>query len=253
MRILACAFVFLLLALPATAAPVDPALQKQLLAVYDAFNDAIAGGQHDAAVAQRPAGARSQFRNQIKTAEDRKAFMAMTAMMTPDDIEILHSRLSDGGDRAMLVGVARKAVPPGLKDPAAPPAGTVMANELTLTFVREGGTWKYASQTFGLDPARIKRCPDRNFEPVEAYDRERAVSVGGPIVEMAFNPGHTLLIVRVHDEESCAFLPDRETLAKGGFDPALLQPYVVVALQGFPHRADRPKIWVDQLEILEED
>lgn len=252
MRALLLSLTMLLVAGATLAAPVDPALQKELLAVYDAFNDTVAKGQYDRAVAQRPAEARAQFKRQLKTAEDRKAFMEMSTLMTPDSIDITYSRLSSDGNKAVLVGTAAKIVPKGLKDPAAPPPGTVIASELTLQFVRENGKWKYLSQSFGMDPARIKVCKDTAFEPIGAYDTANSLSAGGPIVRVDFKADHTLLVFRALDEENCAFLPSREVLTKGGFDVGLLQPYAIVSIEGFRHKSSGQKIWVDQLDVSED-
>lgn len=248
--LLAC--ILLLLGWTAQAAPVDAALQKELLAAYDTFNATIAKGQYDKAIAQRTAASQKLFKQQLKTAQDRKAFIDMTRAMTPDRLDVVHGRLSQDGGKATLVTVANKVVPAGLKDKNAPPAGTVITSELTLGFVKEGGQWKYDSQTLGPDPARIRKCDDVTFEPIEAYDENSNLSAGGPVVRLGFAADHTLVVFRAMDEENCAFLPDKDTLAKGGFDVGLLEPYVVVSLAGLKHKTSKQKIWVEQLEILDE-
>lgn len=252
MRLTLLSFLLLLLGWTVQAAPVDPALQKELLAVYDEFNATLAKGQYDKAVAQRSAASQKTFRDQLKTAQDRKAFMEMSKLMTPDRIEVVHSKLSKDGNKASLITTANKIVPAGLKDKNAPPAGTVITSSLTLEFVKEAGKWKYESQTFGPDPARIRRCEDVKFEPIEAYDDGSSTSAGGPIVRVDLKGDHTLVVFKVLDEENCAFLPDKDTLAKGGFDVSQLQPYTIISLEGFRHKTSKQKIWVDQLEIIEE-
>lgn len=243
----------MLLAWPAIAAPVDADLQKQLLAIYEEFNATIAKGQYDKAVAQRSAASQKMFKEQLKTAQDRKAFMEMNKMMTPDRLEVAHSKLSKDGNKASLITSANKAVPAGLKDKNAPPAGTVMTSELTLEFVKEGGKWKYDSQTFGMDPTKVTRCEDTKFEPIEAYNENSNMSAGGPITRVDFKGDHTLVVFKVLDEENCAFLPDKDTLSKGGFDTSLLTPYTVISLEGLKHKTSKQKIWVEQLDILEEN
>lgn len=252
MRVLLLSCILLLLGWTAQAAPVDPALQKELLAIYDEFNVTLAKGQYDKAVAQRSAAAQKSFKDQLKTAQDRKAFMDMSKMMTPDKIDVVHSKLSKDGNKASLITTANKVVPAGLKDKNAPPAGTVMTSSLTLDFVKEAGKWKYDSQTFGADPAAIKPCTDVKFEPIEAYDDGSSTSAGGPIARVDFKGDHTLVVFRVLDEENCAFLPDKDTLTKGGFDVGLLQPYAIISLEGFRHKTSKQKIWVDQLDIIED-
>ncbi|MGE0154622.1 MAG: hypothetical protein AB7R90_18540 [Reyranellaceae bacterium] len=253
MRILLLCCILLLTGVAAQAAPVDPALQKELLALYDEFNATVAKGQYDKAVAQRSAASQKMFRQQIKSAQDRKAFVEMNQAITPDSLDVVHGKLSKDGNRASLIAHASKIVPAGLKDKSAPPPGTVLTSELTLQFVREGGKWKYDAQTLGPDPTKVSRCEDVKFEPIEAYDAGASTSAGGPIARVEFNPDHTLLVFRVLDEENCAFLPSRDTLAKGGFDVSLLQPYAVVSLGGLRHKTSPRKIWVEQLEMMDDD
>jgi hypothetical protein len=243
----------MLIGWPVFAAPVDPALQKQLLAIYDEFNATVAKGDYQKAVVQRSAASQKVFREQLKTAQDRKAFMEMNKAVTPDQLTVVHSKMSRDGTRAALIARAGKTVPAGLKDKSAPPAGTVITSELTIAFVKEGGKWKYESQTLGMDPAAMQRCEDTRFEPISAYDDTVGTSAGGPIVRVEFKPDHTLVILRVLDEENCAFLPSKETLTKGGFDTGLLQPYTVISLGGLRHKTSKQKLWVEQLDVLEED
>lgn len=252
MRAILLSCILVLLGWAAQAAPIDAALQRELLALYDEFNATLAKGQYDKAVAQRSAASQKTFKDQLKTAQDRKAFMEMSKLMTPDTLEVVHGKLSKDGSKASLITTAKKKVPAGLKDANAPPAGTVMTSSLTLDFVKEAGKWKYESQSFGPDPASIKRCEDMKFEPIEAYDDGANTSAGGPIAGVEFKGDHTLVVFNVLDEENCAFLPDKDTLTKGGFDVSLLQPYTIISLEGFRHKASKQKIWVDQLEIVEE-
>jgi hypothetical protein len=252
MRVFLLSCVLLLAGWTAQAAPVDPALQKELLAVYDEFNATLAKGQFEKAVAQRSAAAQKSIKDQLKTAQDRKAFTEMSKLMTPDTKEVVHSKLSKDGNKASLITTARTKVPAGLKDKSAPPAGTVITSSLTLDFVKEAGKWKYDGQTFGGDPSAIKPCTDVKFEPLEAYDDGSNTSAGGPIARVDFKGDHTLVVFRVLGEENCAFLPDKDSLAKSGFDVNQLQPYAIISLEGFRHKTSTQKIWVDQLEILEE-
>ncbi len=252
MRAVLMCCLFLLGGFAAQAAPLDAELQKQLLALYDEFNATVAKGQYDKAVAQRSADSQKMFKEQLRTAQDRKAFVEMTKAMTPDHVEVVYGKLSKDGNKATLITTANKIVPAGLKGANMPPPGTVMTSEMTLGFVKEGGKWKYDSQMVGPDPARIAKCEDVAFEPIEAYDENSNLSAGGPVVRLDFKPDHTLLVVRAMDEENCAFLPDRDTLAKGGFDTSLLEPYAVVSLEGLRHKTSKQKIWVEQLEILDD-
>jgi hypothetical protein len=105
---------------------------------------------------------------------------------------------------------------------------------------------------FGMDPSQIKACKNQAFEPIEAYDQNMSSSLGGPIVRVAFEADHTLVIVRVLDEEDCVFLPSRVELQKSGFDPGLLVPYAIVEVDGFPHKSDKQKTWADRIKMGDE-
>src|SRR6185312_2620240 len=142
-----------------------------------------------------------------------------------------------------------KTVPADQKIPGGPPPGTTMRSGLTLTFVKQGGAWKFDDQTFGMDPAKITPCKNDRNEPADAYDQNRTVSMGGPIARVDFQPDHTLIVVRVMDEENCAFLAARDELQKHGLDPANLVPYAIVEIEGSPHRSDKQKVLVDSLTV----
>jgi hypothetical protein len=47
--------------------------------------------------------------------------------------------------------------------------------------------------------------------------------------------------------------PPKDLLVKGGLDVTLLQPYTVISLEGVRHKTKAQKIWVEQLDIMEEN
>lgn len=234
------------------AAPLDPALRTQLLAIYDDYNRAIAAGRIDEALALRSEEARRRFRREVTNAKERREFLELSRLMVPDGLEARHATLAKDGERASILAIARKQVPPGVTSPHAPPPGTVMRVELTLDFVKEGGAWKYDRQTFGMDPDAITPCRDERFEPITAYDEGRSLSLGGPIVRVAFHPDHTLVVLRVLDEETCAFLPPRDRLVAHGFDPERLAAHAILSGEGHPHKSDPRKAWIEAFSVEEE-
>lgn len=253
MRGVGAVIVACLLALPAAAAPPDPALQKQLLGIFDDYNAAIARGDVDKALPLRSKEAQNNLTDAMKAPQDKAEFLEMSKFMVPDSLEVVHGSLSKDGGKVTLRTVASKKVPPGMKGEGLPPAGTVVRSELTLDFVKESGTWKYDNQIFGMDPDKIKACTDDKFEPIAAYDESSSLSMGGPITRVAFNAEYTLVVVRVVDEETCTFLPDKATLAKAGFDPGHLVPYAIVSIEGFKHKTSPQKVWVDSIDVQDED
>jgi len=193
------------------------------------------------------------MRKDLAGEKQRKEFLAFAKETVPDKLEVLRARLLADGTKASILTIASKTFKAGSKLPGAPPPGTLVRSELTLDFVKEAKGWTYDNQTFGMDPDKIKHCPDEKFEPVEAYDQDHDVSLGGPLARIVFKEDHTLLVLRVVDEENCAFLPSRDTLEKAGFDPNLLEQYAIVEIEAFPHKSDKQKLWVDDLRVVPEE
>ncbi len=135
-----------------------------------------------------------------------------------------------------------------------PAPGSTVDMELTLSFVKQADGWKLDDQLFGADPATLAQCKDTKYEPEAAYDTDKTVSLGGRIVRVDFQANHTLVVVRVVDEENCAFLRDnKEGQLKHGLQPDLLVPYAIVEIEGSPHRSDKQKVLVDKLNVQSEN
>ena len=237
----------------ALAKPLDPALQQQLLALYDSYNKAIAAGKLQDALALRGAETRGRAQKEMKTAKDRQEFLAMAKMIIPDAVEVRHATINAAGDRAQLLTVVSKTFPPGKQIPNGPPPGTTAHSELTLSFVQERGAWKLDDLMYGPDPSKIVACKDVRNEPMDAYDGDKEVSLGGPIVRVDFQPDYTMVVVRVVDEENCAFLPNKEEIAKHGLDPAKLVPYAIVDITASPHKTDKQKMLIEQIKVIDEE
>ena len=237
----------------ALAKPLDPALQQQLLALYDSYNKAIAAGKLQDALALRAAETRTRAQKEMKTAKDRQEFLAMAKMIIPDAVEVRHATINAAGDRAQLLTVVSKTFPPGKQIPNGPPPGTTAHSELTLSFARQGGAWKLDDLMYGPDPSAIVACKDDRNEPMEAYDPDKEVSIGGPIVRVDFQPDYTLVVVRVVDEENCAFLPSREEIAKHGLDPTKLVPYAIVDMTASPHKTNKQKVLIERIKVIDEE
>jgi hypothetical protein len=250
----ACVTLLLLLGNAAQAGTaLDPALQQQLLDIFDRYNQAIAAGKVEEAMKLRSADSAALMRKDLAGQKQRKEFLAFAKETIPDKLDVQRARLLANGTKASILTIASKTFKAGSKLPGAPPPGTVMRSELTLDFIKEAKGWTYDSQTFGMDPDKIKACPDEKFEPVEAYDQDKDVSLGGPLTRVVFKDDHTLLVLRVLDEENCAFLPSRDKLEKEGFNPDLLEKFAIVEIEAFPHKSDKQKVWVDNLRVVPEE
>lgn len=230
--------------IPAAAAtPMDPTLQQQLLGIYDSYNMEVPAGKLLDALKLRPAVMQAEAKKEMGTAAQRRDFLAMAQQMVPDTVKAEHASINAAGDKASIITVAAKTM-----------QGSTMHAEVMLAFVKESGGWKPDDETFGPDPTTIKACKDDKFESVAAYDTDKTVSIGGPIVRVDFQPDYTLVVVRVTDEEKCAFVhQNKEGLLKHGLDPAKLVPYATVEIDGSPHKTDGQKVLVDKLQVHEED
>jgi hypothetical protein len=247
----------LLLAVPlaARAAPLDAALQQQLLGVYDGYNKALLAGKLPDAIKLRSAQTRASAQKEMPTAAARQRFLEMARTMVPDTLQVAHASINTAGDKASIITVAAKTIPTHAKIPPGGPApGSTLHSELTLGFVKESDGWKLDDQMFGPDPSSITACNDDKYEPETAYDTDRTVSMGGPIVRVEFRPDHTLVVIRVVDEANCVFLRDNKAgLLKHGLAADRLVPYAIVEIEGSPHKTDRQKVLADRLDIQPED
>jgi hypothetical protein len=234
----------------ASAKPLDAGLQQQLLGLYDGYNHALIAGKVADALVLRSAQTRASAKKEMPTPAARQRFLDMAKTMVPDTVEAVHATINAAGTKASIITIATKVIPKDLKIPDGPEPGSTMHSEMTLTFVKEKDGWKLDDQLFGPDPAKIVACKDDKFEPESAYDTERTVSLGGPIERVDFQADHTLVVIRVVDEDNCAFLSDnKEALQKHGLAPDQLVPYAVVEIEGSPHKTDKQKVLVDSLKI----
>lgn len=250
------ALVLLLTVSPAALAkPMDVALQQQLLGIYDGYNKDLLAGKVADAIKLRSAETRASVAKEMPTAAARQQFLAMAQTMVPDTVLAEHATINAAGDKASIITIASKTIPKNAKlPPGAPPPGTVMHSEVTLTYVKESDGWKLDDQMFGPDPGEVKKCSDEKYDGEAAYDTKQTTSMGGPIVRVDFAPDHTLIVIRVVDEENCVFLRDnKDGLMKHGLDPAELVPYAIVEIEGSPHKTDKQKVLADSLKVQTED
>ena len=239
----------------ALAGSLDAALQQQLLAIDAGYNKALLAGKLPDALKLRSAHTRAEAQKEMRTAAARQRFLEMARTMVPDTLQVAHASINAAGNKASIITVAAKTIPKSAKIPPGGPApGSTLHSELTLSFVKESDGWKLDGQIFGPDPASITACKDDKYEPETAYDTDKTVSMGGPIVRVDFQPDHTMVVIRVVDEEDCAFLrANKEELLKHGLSPDKLVPYAIVEIEGSPHKTDKQKVLVDKLNVQPED
>ena len=249
------ALVLVLLCSPllAAAAPVDPAVQAEAMAVYERWNKAVAAGKLKDGLPLRSSKARGMLAAEAKTPAAEKRVVGMLQGIAPERVEVLHAKLNRAGTELDVVTVASKTMPKGVKAPGAPPAGTKLQNEVTLQFVKEGGVWLFDTQIWGMDPAKVKPCASTAFDGMGAFNANSNTSMGGQIRRVAFNADHTLVVIRMFDEENCIFLPARAKLTELGLDVAQLEPFAIIEFAAWPHKTDKQRAWAESLKVLAEE
>jgi ketosteroid isomerase-like protein len=233
--------VMLCLAVPAQARPMDPATQRQLLAVFTRYDRAIEAGNIDRAMALRTDDVRAAVTPHLQNTKDRADFLVDSREMVPDQMQVRHASINDAGDKALLILLASKMV-----------SGQQAQDEFDLAFARQGGEWKLAGMLSAPGPADVKRCPDQSSQPASAYTGGQTVSLAGRIERVLFLPDHTLVLLTAGDTEVCAFLPDRAALRQHGMNPAIIQPWRVVAISGVAEKNDPQKVLVNNIEVHEQ-
>src|SRR5262249_40076372 len=236
----------------ALPAPLDSNLQSQLINLYARYNADISAGDLGKALTERTPESRKDLGQFLKTPEERAKSLAMARTAVPQSFEVEHSNLARDGKHASILIVAILSAPVEPQSQEGSSVRSSVRSEVTLAFAQGSDGWKLDNQVFGIDPDTVQHCPDETFEPIDAYDRSRSVNAGGSIVRVDFAPDHTLVVFRLLDRETCAFLPDRDHLAKAGFDLGQLVPYALIELTGFPHKTDQQKIWIDHLTVTPE-
>src|SRR5215471_3602309 len=123
------------------AAPLDAALQTQLMQLYDRHNQAIVAGKVDEAVAMRSSEPRKAIRPYLASPAKRRELVEILKQGIPETIDVKHGSLAKDGKSAMILIVATQKVPAKVPK-GGPPPGSILTMEMTLNFVIEGGQWK---------------------------------------------------------------------------------------------------------------
>jgi hypothetical protein len=242
-----------MLAGAAQAAPLDPALQQELLGIYDRYGQWIQAGKMAEAAQLRTAKPRAEMLALgRKPKREQTEMLEMARLMTPDAVTPIHATLDPDGKTAMIVTLATKTMPANVNIPGAPKPGTVTHGEVTLRFERDGAAWKLVDQSFGPDPAAIVACRDDPVESETAYNQDANSNVGGQIRRVDFKPDHTLVVIRIVDEENCLILPSRDRLAAHEGHPDKLVPWALIEIDGAPHRSDKQRFWADKWTVTDE-
>ena len=231
------------------ATPVDPAVQAEVMAIYDKWNKAVAAGNLADGLKLHSAARRAVFANEMKTKAAQQEMVAMMRALAPETVEVQHAELNKDGTKVTVETIIGRTMPKGVTHAGAPPAGSKLRNELTLTFLREAGAWKLDGERRGMDPGKVKPCASTAFEGLDSFVEESNTSMGGMIRSVAFNADHTMVVIRMFDQENCIFMPTRAKLTELGLNTDLLVPRAIIEIQAWPHRADKQRVWAEGLKV----
>ncbi len=221
--------------------PMDGTQQQQLQALYSRYNQDIAAGHLDAALALRSSAARAALEQQLKTPKDRADYLAGAGQLVPDRLELRHASVNDTDDKGVLIAWGDKTAASG-----------PVRDELDIAFIKERGAWKLGDIALGPGPADIKRC-NPGYDPISAYDTSHPVSLAGRIERVDSLPDHTLVVLLTGNTEVCTFLPDQAALQQHGLDPTTLQPFRFADITGVAHRGDPQKVMVNNITVRAEE
>jgi hypothetical protein len=237
------------LAAPAGAAPIDPALQAELLKIYERFNAAVRKGDVKAAIATRDRESRASIEKQLKTEKQRKDFIEQNRVMLPTKLEIQEGEVISDGNVAELQTVATLLAPRHVRGKNGVPADGIVQQPMSLEFKREGGAWKYVGPTFRMAPSEVVKCDENVPEAEAAFDDGSNVALGGLIKRVKFADGYTAIVIDVVGEENCLYLPNKAFLQKAGLNTDLLEPRAMLEAEGYKHKSDKQKAWLTGLNV----
>lgn len=215
---------------------------KELSTIFDAFNAAAKTGDTKKMLSYFTAEQHKDMGEKIKKKQERDMFVAFGRAQIPESYEIQHVQWAKD-DSATLYLLAQL---PAMKELERPRTRMEMA----VYFKNEKG-WKidYVSALANADD--IKRTKDMSYDP-QNTDRDKSGEVAGRIVRTDFKADHTLVLVRVMDEEHAVFIPAKEVLLKEGMDLADLEPWKLYVFTGNPHLHDNYKFFADGGRPVEE-
>src|SRR5580698_9935532 len=113
-------------------APVDGALQQELLGLYDRYGKLIVAAKMADAAQLRTAEPRAALLGLGKKSKrEQQEMKEMARLMTPDEVTAVHATQDAEGNGVTIITMASKTWPAGLKFPNAPKPGTVTHGEVT--------------------------------------------------------------------------------------------------------------------------
>ena len=223
--------------IPAAA---DDALQRELSQVLNQYFTAVNSGKVEEALSLRTKESGADLAKELGTGKNRAEQIEFWKALTPERFQVDHVEGAANGTQATLFVTATKTFPPAQAREMGRKSGRM---EMFVVFHKEGGVWRVHDNTITGDPDQIKRSPDENFEPKEAFNTAARTDVAGRVVRARFEADYTVVIVRVLDEEIVALLPSRKVLEGYGFNFDTIAPWSNVLVQGHVHKTNSLKLF----------
>jgi hypothetical protein len=219
------------------------ALQRELGDVLQHYCTAVNAGNVKEALALRTASSRAEIEKELADAKNRAATLEMMKAMTPERFEAQHSEAGSG--EATLYVIATKILPAEVAKQQGRQTARV---EAMAQFRKEGNAWRLDNLLLTGDPDKVKRSPDEKYETQAAFNMDRRTSISGRVVRTRFEADHSVVVVRVLDEEIVALLPPRKELEEYKFDFDIILPWKVVNVQGHLHKSNPLKLFATGLK-----
>ena len=233
-----CAISFCLLAALALPAAAQDSLQRELADLLQRYFTAMNAGNVKEALELRTATSRAEIEKELANSKERAANLAMMRAMTPEQFEAQH--FERAASEAALYVIATKTFSPEIAKAQGRKSARV---EAIAQFRKEGESWRLDNLMLTGDPDKVKRSPDETYEPQSAFNMDRRTSISGRVVRTRFEADHSVVIVRVLDEEIVALLPSRKELEGYKFDFDDILPWRTVNVQGHLHKQNPLKLF----------
>jgi len=232
-----CRYLILVFILSVLWSPFSPGQVQQsaFKDIYDSFNKAVQEGVFEKIISFYTTDVQKEITSQVKSKKERKQFLAMGKLQIPESYEILHMEAGKDSDSYVLNTIMQFSASKEIKRERS-------RAECEIHYKKENNKWKLESIWFLSDPDKIVRPHDFTYNPDDA-DIDKEGDIGGRIVRTEFNPGYTLVIIRVLDEENAVFFKSKEDLLKEGISLKELEPWKVYEFSGHPHKTDKLKFF----------
>jgi hypothetical protein len=216
--------------------------QTDFIQIYDSYNKALQEGSFDKIISFYTADVQKEITTHVKTKKEKKGFLDMGKIQIPESYEILHFQSGRDSQSATLHTIMQFSENKEIKRERA-------RTECDIQFKKEHNQWKLESLFFLSDPDKIVHPQDLKFNPEDA-DLDKEGDIGGRIVRTEFNPGYTLVIIRILDEENAVFFKSKEELLKNGVSLKDLEPWNIYEFSGHPHKSDKLKFFATSGKLV---